>query len=426
LAAKRRQFGRVRRLPSGRYQARYPDGSGRDWAAPSTFPTKADATAFLARTQADMQRGEWRDIELGQVTFRSWAEQWLEANPAKRATSLARDRVVLQTHFFPALGDRPLNSITRVHVKGCFDAMVAKLAPATVRTNLGVLNAVLNAAVDAELIARSPGRGIRMVGGPSRERPTLTLGELSRLAEEVPGEYRALILVAGIMGLRWSEAVGLRVGDVDFLRRTLAVRQTIAEVEGRLLVAETKSRSSRRTLSVPRFLTEELAEHLARHRPGAIPTDLVFTNPEGGPLRRYFAERVFNPAVKRAGLDPALTFHGLRHVATSLSFAQGEHPRVIQARLGHATARLSMELYAHVPEATDRDVATHLDERWKASQAGTDRARSGHDDPRTKPLNQEKSWSERVEVTGFEPATSTMRTSRSSLAHVGIVPARSA
>ena len=249
--------------------------------------------------------------------------------------------------------------------------MVAKLAPRTVRTNLGVLNA----AVDAELTARSPGRGIRMVGGPSRERPRLTLGELSRLAEEVPDEYRALILIAGIMGLRWSEAVGLRVGDVDFLRRTLAVRQTIAEVEGRLLVAETKSRSSRRTLSVPRFLTEELAEHLARHRPGATPGDLVFANPEGGPLRRYFAERVFKPAVKQAELDPALTFHGLRHVAASLMVAQGEHPRVIQARLGHATARLSMELYAHVPEATDRDVATHLDERWRAFTTGTDRAR---------------------------------------------------
>lgn len=253
--------------------------------------------------------------------------------------------------------------------------------------------------VDADLIARSPARGIRMAGGPSRDRPTLTLGELSRLSEAVPDEYRALILIAGILGLRWSEAVGLRVGDVDFLRRTLAVGQTIAEVEGRLLVAETKSRSSRRTLSVPRFLTDELAEHLARHRPGAIPSDLVFTGPEGGPLRRYFAERVFNPAVKQAGLDPALTFHGLRHVAASLMVAQGEHPRVIQARLGHATARLSMELYAHVPEATDRDVVTHLDERWRAFTTGTDRARSGHGDPRTSPPNQQKSWSKGVEVT---------------------------
>ena len=408
MPTKRRQFGRVRRLPSGRYQARFPDGSGQDRPAPITFATKADASAFLARTQADMQRGEWRDIALGQVTFRSWAKQWLEANPAKRATTLARDRVVIQTHFLPTLGERSLNTITRAHIKGCVNAMVARLAPSTVRTNLGVLNAVMNAAVDADLIARSPVRGIRIAGTSARERPTMSLAELRRLTEAVPAEYRALILVAGILGLRWSEAIGLRVGDVDFLRRTLSVRQTIAEVEGRLLIAETKSRSSKRTLSVPVFLIEELAQHLAAYRPGT--GDLIFTNPAGGPLRRYFAERVFNPAVSAAGFDPALTFHGLRHVAASLMVEQGEHPRVIQARLGHATARLSMELYAHVPEVTDRDVATHLDERWTASLEGTERARSGHDVPKTNALPGRKGWQDLVEVTGLEPATSTMRT----------------
>ena len=113
----------------------------------------------------------------------------------------------------------------------------------------------------------------------------------------------------------------------------------------------------------------EVPHRRAGPTPGKAPLrnradDLVFTSPEGGPLRRYFAEPVFNPAIKRAGLDPSLTFHGLRHVAASLSFEQGEHRRVIQGRLGHATARSSMELYAHVPEAADRDVANHLDSRW--------------------------------------------------------------
>jgi len=156
--------------------------------------------------------------------------------------------------------------------------------------------------------------------------------------------------------------------------------------------------------------TDELAHHLAAHRPGAGSADLVFTSPEGGLLRRYFAERVFNPAVKGAGLDRGLTFHGLRHVAASLMVEQGEHPRVIQGRLGHATARLSMELYAHVPEAADRDVANHLDARWRAFTTGTDRARSGHDDLRTGTANEQKTWSESVEVKGLEPSTSTMRT----------------
>ena len=113
----------------------------------------------------------------------------------------------------------------------------------------------------------------------------------------------------------------------------------------------------------------------------------------------YFAEQVFNPAVERAGLDQALTFHGLRHIAASLMVEQGEHPRVIQGRLGHATARLSMELYAHVPEAADRDVATHLDARWKAFTTGTDRARSGHDNRKAGTANEQTTCSDGVEVT---------------------------
>lgn len=202
---------------------------------------------------------------------------------------------------------------------------------------------------------------------------TLTLEQLDRLASEVPPSYRALVLVAGVLGLRWSEAVGLQVGDVDFLRRTLTVRRTIAEVEGRFHVADTKSRSSRRTMSVPTFVVDELAKHLSEHRRGAGQDELVFVSARGGTLRHAFEYRVFKGAVDRAGLDSSLTFHGLRHVAATLMVEQGEHPHVIQARLPHATSRLTMELYAHVPEAADRQVASHLDRAW----ARTSRARSG-------------------------------------------------
>ncbi len=169
------------------------------------------------------------------------------------------------------------------------------------------------------------------------------------MADAIGPRFRALVLVAGTLGLRWSEAIGLRVADVNFLGRTVTVSQTLAEVGGRLEVAPAKSRSSVRTLSVPGFLLEELADHISTQRNQPEVQELLFTGRHGAPLRRNFAARIFKPAVAAAGLDPALTFHGLRHVARSLMVEAGEHPRVIQQRLGHATARLSMELYAHVP-----------------------------------------------------------------------------
>lgn len=127
-------------------------------------------------------------------------------------------------------------------------------------------------------------------------------------------------------------------------------------------------------MAVPAFLLDELSRHLAEHRNRPEVDELLFVGPKGGALRRSFAARTFTPAVAAAGLDPRLTFHGLRHVATSLMVASGEHPRVIQQRLGHATSRLSMELYAHVPEAADRQAATRPDAEFRIAR-GTEGAR---------------------------------------------------
>jgi integrase len=109
-------------------------------------------------------------------------------------------------------------------------------------------------------------------------------------------------------------------------------------------VAITKSKSSGRTLSLPALLLDELGQHRSLYQSGAGRDDVVFTGAKGGMLGRSFAVGVFNPAVARAGLPYKLTFHGLRHVAASSLVDAGKHPRVIQPRLGHATARLSIEL----------------------------------------------------------------------------------
>ena len=193
----------------------------------------------------------------------------------------------------------------------------------------------------------------------------MTPSDLERLAQAVPHRYRALILVAGVLGLRWGEAVALRVRDLDFLRRTVTVAQVIEEVAGHLeVVTDAKTTASLRTLTAPPFLVDELALHLASHRATARsePDALVFVGPRGGVLRRRFGERILAPAVARAGIDPSLTFHALRHVAITAMVDAGVHPRVMQGRAGHATSKLTMELYAHVPDSADRQAAKALEQ----------------------------------------------------------------
>lgn len=315
-----------------------------------------------------MNQGQHIDSSAGRVTLQQWAEQWL-ARPGKRANSVARDRQGLAV-FMSILGPRALTSITPMHVQAAVDARGQAVSAATLTRDVAALRAVLNAAVDADLIGRSPARKVALPRVRPPERTLLNPEELVRLADAVPCRYRALVLVGGVLGLRWGEAIGLRACDVDFMRRTVTVAQVVEEVAGhvRVLPGEAKTAGSLRTLAAPPFLIDEIARHLREHRPEAIGDRLalVFVGPRGGVLRRRFAERTFNPAVERAGLDPSLTFHGLRHVAMSTLVDENIHPRVMQSRAGHASSKLTMELYAHVTDNADRDAANALENRFRA------------------------------------------------------------
>jgi len=319
--------------------------------------------------EADMARGQHFDPGAARVTLRQWADQWL-ARPGKRPNSMARDRQGLAV-FMAQLGDRPLTSIAPMDVQAAVDARGRAVSPATLTRDVAALRAVLNAAVDADLIARSPARKVALPRMRPPERELLTPDELVRLAGAVPSRYRALVLVGGVLGLRWGEAIALRVCDVDFMRRTVTVAQVVEEVAGRvrLVPGEAKTSGSLRTVAAPPFMIEELARHLKEHRSDVVGDRLalVFVGPRGGILRRRFAERTFRPAVQRAGLDPSLTFHGLRHVAISTLVDENVHPRVMQSRAGHASSKLTMELYAHVTDDADRDAAAALESRYRPS-----------------------------------------------------------
>ena len=368
----RRSFGTIRKLPSGRYQARYSDASGKQISAGTTFATKAAAHRWLATVEADLVRGTLADPAGARLRFADWADERLRTKPGQRAATLARDRAALDTWFTPALHDMPLVAITPSHIRSVVAAMQTKnLAPKSVRTYVGTLQAIFRAAVDADLLAKSPVRprllGLETI--PRRERPTLTAEQLLELAGAVPERYRALVLLAGTVGLRWGEAVGLRVGDIDFLRRRISIEQTVEEVAGQVrVVPTTKSDASRRSFTLPTFLVGEFAQHLAQHRPGVGPESLVFIGPRGGLLRRSFEGRAFRPAALSAGLSESLTFHGLRHVATSLMVANNERPKVIQHRLGHADPAVSLGVYAHVADDVDRAAADRLNRLFESVQ----------------------------------------------------------
>ena len=372
-------MGSIRRAPrTNRWEARYRDPYGSQRTA--TFDRKSDAQAFLAAVETDMQRGTWRDPDGGRITFAELAEAWLQANPAKRPTTLARDATVVRVHLLPALGPMRLEQLRPSDVKSVVDGMVQRgLAPRTVRTNYGVLRAILAWAVEDDLIPRSPCRTVRLPELAKTQKRIASADDVARLVETMPVDYRVAVLL-GAMGLREAEVFGLTVGAVDFLRRTVTVRATINEVEGRFVAGEGKTASSVRTISVPGFVIDELAAHLARTG-RTEPDDLVLQSPHGGPVRAAnFRLRIYNPAVRAAGLD-GLTFHRLRHSAGHMMRAAGVSLEVIQRRLGHASIRTTADVYGSLPEAIDRGVADQLDDLFRTGCGADVVQASGSESP---------------------------------------------
>ena len=187
----------------------------------------------------------------------------------------------------------------------------------------------------------------------------LSPAEIIHLANLIDLRYRALVLTAGYTGGRFGELAALRIGHegLDLLRKKMTIQTTLTEVRGHVTLGPPKTQAANRSVSLPRFIVDELAHHLENQS-----GDHVFTSPDGKPLRRHnFRRRVWVPGVKAAGLN-GLRFHDLRHSHAAMLIAAGEHPKLISARLGHSTIRTTLDTYGHLLPGLDEAAADRLDQ----------------------------------------------------------------
>jgi integrase len=376
---RRRQFGSVRKLASGRWQARYRTSGGRSITAPSTFPSKAEAGRWLAATETDLARRLWLDPEAGKVLLGAYAWAWLrgQARLAKRTREIYETQ--LRLHVLPAidaevpaLGEIALGDLTPEVVRQWYAALVAARGQSVAAKAYTRLRQILTRAVEDERIARNPCRVAR--GGVERhpEQRFASIPELYGLAAAVPAQYRTLVLTAGLAGLREGELFGLRWRDVDLEDGSITVRRKrLRLASGEVIEEDPKSDAGRRKVALPATLVDELVQHRVSHRPSAEPDDYVFVSPTGEPLERSnFRHRVWLPATRSIGLE-GLRFHDLRHTAGTLAARTGATTKELMARLGHASPRASLS-YQPPAEDPDRRVAERLDEM--TAEAGVDRA----------------------------------------------------
>lgn len=358
----RRQFGALRRLPSGRYQARLPDGT----AAPTTFTTKADAARWLAMAETDLQRGTFStrspDADL---TVAEWMQRWhADHSLHKRPGTLARDRSAIRAHIVPALGGKKLAHLRPQDLQRFVARLTDVVGPGTTHSVYAVLRSALRTAADLELIERAPTRGVRLPPIPKTNVTVLRPMDLVRLADATPTLWRPMVFVAGVCGLRFAEIAGLRVGRLDLPRQLLHVQETAPQVGPDR--AEPKTASGRRSVPIPGFLATILDEHLEALGLSRDTSDsLVFTAVRGGRLHAgNWHGDVWKPAREAAGF-PTVRFHDLRHSAVPLWVEMGANLLQVSRWLGHSSVQITADVYGHLFSETNDAVMARLDDTFR-------------------------------------------------------------
>jgi len=185
----------------------------------------------------------------------------------------------------------------------------------------------------------------------------LAPGEVSRLADAIDPRYRAVVLLGAYGGLRAGELFGLRVPRLDLPGQRLDIVEQVVEVSGKLHFGPPKTKAGRRSVPLPVVVCDALSEHL-RQWPS---DDLVFTAPDGGPVRlASWRSRFFKRAVDAAGVAP-LRVHDLRHTAVSLWIAAGASPREIASRAGHTSVSIVLDRYGRLLPGSETRVNDELD-----------------------------------------------------------------
>lgn len=360
----------IRKTGTGRWQVRYRDPSGVERAR--NFRRKGDAEKFLVTFEADKLRGTWTDPLLGKITVSEWLPTWETSRVHLRPSTRATAESLLRNHVVPYFGDRRLGSVTPTDVQGFVAHLEEKeLAASTIRQAYLLVSGLFSSALESDLIARSPCRGIKLPPKPQTEMRFLTAGEVAEVADAIDERYRSLVLTAAYAGCRFGELAGLRMHRLDLLRRSLTIAEALSDVRGHVTLAAPKTAAARRQVALPKFLADELARHLSEWPPGA--DGFVFTAPQGGPLlRRNFRRRTWLPAI-RASVGEPMRFHDLRHTHAAMLIAQGEHPKVIQLRLGHSSIQVTLDTYGHLFEGLDEAAADRLDAAFLRTPADSSR-----------------------------------------------------
>ncbi|WP_121828087.1 site-specific integrase [Streptomyces sp. S1] len=298
-----------------------------------------------------------------------WLAYWLESvvRPRRKLSTYDKYEAHVRLYLSPVLGTKRLESLSVPDVRHFLLQLEKKTTAATAKESHRVLRTALSAACREELIVRNVAKLVEPPRAAVRELSPWSLDEtLDFLAAARRDPLYAAFVLAIAMGLRRGEIVGLRWNDIDLENRVLLVRQQVQRRRGVLYNDETKGRRSR-AIPLPAMCLAPLRWHRMRQKTTyeAAGTEwttagYIFATRTGRPVEPRNVHRSFVRVSEAAGLRP-IRLHDVRHGCATLLTAAGVAPRVVMEILGHSQISLTMDVYTHVVQDTQREAISHMD-----------------------------------------------------------------
>ena len=367
--------GNIRKRKDGRWEGRYTAGHDPETGKP-IYKNVLGRTQAEAKAKLKVAIEETKSLDItkaGKYTVGAWMDEWFE-NYAKikvRPSSHQTYQGYIDNHIKPNIGKIPLEKLTSLELQKLYkklltkdwvDRLEAKGQPKghsakTVRNIHQILSTALKLAQEQRIILTNPAEGRALPKVEHREMKTLPVEQLaSFLREAKESGVFELYYVELATGLRRGELLGLKWEDIDLEHGSLRVKRQVARIDGEIVEAPLKTKNAYRTLP----LAEDTIQVLKQQRKKVSSSPWVFPSPTGGPISPDSVLHMLHRVLKRAGL-PRVRFHDLRHTFAMLALQNGVDIKTVSGMLGHFSAGFTLDTYAHVTTAAQKEAARTME-----------------------------------------------------------------
>ena len=370
--AKRRSNGEgnIRKRKDGRWEGRYTAGrdpvTGKQIFKNVLGKTQAEVKEKLQKALAQAKKVDF--AKTGKYTVTMWMNEWFE-NVAKikvRPSSHQTYRGYIDHHIAPNIGNIPLEKLTTMDLqklyrkllnKGRVDRIEAKdqpkgLSAKTVRNINQVISSAMDFAVAQKIIPENPCKAVALPKVEHKEMQTIPAEQLQVFLQEAKatGVYE-MYYIELATGLRRGELLGLKWTDIDWKNCIIKVRRQVARVDGQIVEAPLKTKNSYRTVTISQQAIEVLKQQKEKTH-----DEYVFPSPTGGPISPDSVNNMLKRVLARAGI-PKVRFHDLRHTFATIALQNGVDIKTVSGMLGHFSAGFTLDTYAHVTTAAQKEAA---------------------------------------------------------------------